>query len=126
VIQMLGIGRVGKGLEHPHGTPETNAAGCVQIEIVDKAANAPNWNEYFYRDLAALAVLIEHRFKVPRKAPRAFTIPAKRFTPSAFIAAKGHVGHCHAASQPLGHWDPGKLSPTKLFRAMAEVDRRYA
>lgn len=128
VIQCIPFNRTSKALEHPPGTPQTNHAFCVQFEICDFAARAPKWEDWFYRDLAALAVLTEHRCPIPRRNYHTFKGKgeAKRLTPNGFIRAAGHLGHQHVPSQPAGHWDPGAMSWRKLNAAMKDVDSHYA
>jgi hypothetical protein len=126
VVQLLPLTVAGRTLEHPRGTPETNRANCVQVEICGRATDAHVWDDRVYRSLAALACLIEHRVAIPRKAPRAFTATrsraAARYTGSGFVRARGHVGHEHAANQPSGHWDPGRFRAATLLRFMREID----
>lgn len=128
VIQFMPFNRTAKALEHPTGTPQTNHAYAVQTEICDFAARAPKWEDWFYRDLAALAVLIEHRCPIPRRSYHTFkgAGQAKRLTPNGFIRAAGHLGHEHVPSQPAGHWDPGAMSWPKLRDGMKAVDAHYA
>jgi hypothetical protein len=124
VIQMIPLNLAGRALMNDSGDAhQTNRAGdhTVQVEIVDKAINAPNWNEYFYRDLAALAVLVEHRVHIKRHA-KAFMKP-ERMSDTEFEQFEGHCGHVHVPDND--HWDPGKLSWPKLLNQMKEVDRRY-
>lgn len=117
-VQMLPFDQSARALEHPDGTLDTNRARCIQVEVCGFARDSQDWNAEVYAALGALAHLIEHRVPIPRKAPRPFTVPAERYSPRGFVNAAGHLGHCHAASQPGGHWDPGKLSTRKLFAAM--------
>ena len=125
VIQMLPLNAVGRGLEHPPGTPETNAANAIQVEIADYAKDAHTWPHHYYRDLAALACLITHRVRIPRHAPHPFGLHATRFTGDGWIKASGHVGHEHAPNQPSGHWDPGALDWAQLSGQMVLVEKHY-
>lgn len=126
VVQLLPLHVAGRTLEHPRGTPETNRANCIQVEICGRAKDAHAWDDRVYRSLAALACLIEHRVAIPRKAPRPFTATpshrAQRYTGPGFVRARGHVGHEHAANQPSGHWDPGRFRAAKLIRFMRQID----
>jgi hypothetical protein len=125
VIQQLPLDSIGRGLEHPSGTPITNAANAIQVEIADFAKDAHSWPHYYYRDLAALACLVQHRVPIPRKAPHHFGLHATRFTANGWIHAEGHVGHEHAPNQPSGHWDPGALNWPLLAGYMLLVEHQY-
>lgn len=92
----------------------TNAARCIQIEVCEFAENAQNWDYDLIYALARLTRYIERRVHVPRVAPRAFTIPARRYTDQGFVNATGHFGHCHVPDND--HWDPGRFPIRKLFR----------
>lgn len=127
VVQFSPLNHTSGALEHPPGTPETNAAGCRQIEICGTAANSQNWDQSMYDDLGALAVLIEHRTGIPRQNHHKFAHQgqARRLTPAGFVRAKGHLGHEHVPNQPSGHWDPGALSWVKLARGMRNAERKF-
>jgi hypothetical protein len=125
VVQFLPLDQFAKALEHPSGTPETNRANCIQVEICQFAQRGgDHWPDDLYNALAHLALLVEHRVDIPRKRPRIFSVPAKRYTGAGFIRAKGHVGHGHAASQPGGHWDPGHFNCLKMFKIMDKKEKR--
>jgi hypothetical protein len=66
--------------------------------------------------LANLALLIEHRVDIPRKAPRSF--PGTRYTGSGFVRAQGHIGHCHVPGNT--HTDPGRFASARLLRFMRQ------
>lgn len=122
VYQCVPLNRAGRALAHPPGTPATNTAGAIQVEIVDFARNAPDWGHVIYRDLGALAALIDHRFDI-RRGYRAFTVPAKKITPAGFKRATGHMGHSHVPNND--HWDPGRMSGAQLMRAIADAEEHY-
>lgn len=129
VIQFIGMDRAARALEHPGGTPATNGAFCIQIEIAGFARDSHDWDDTLYGGLAALACLIEQCVPVPRKVPRTFssdgtaTRPPRRFSPGEFLRATGYVGHEHVPSQPANHWDPGRLDATRrLFPLMKHLN----
>lgn len=124
-VQFIPFTQAARALEHPGGTLDTNNAHAIQVEICGYAKDAAGWGDDMYAALGALTLLIEHRVGIPRSAPRPFTVPAQRFTPRGFINAKGHIGHGHAASQPGGHWDPGKLNTRRLFAAARRAAATY-
>lgn len=118
--QAIGFDRSAEGLEHPPGTPHTNRVGCIQVEVIGFARDTPKWSEHAYRNLAALALLIEHRTGIRRIADLPFeaTGKARRVDPTHWAMAHGHFGHEHAPSQPSGHTDPGALNILRIFRLM--------
>jgi hypothetical protein len=123
VYQCIPLNMAARALEHPAGTPETNRANAIQVEIVGYAKDAPKWGHVIYRDLGALAALIDHRFNV-RRGYRPFTVPARKVTPAGFVRATGHLGHGHVPNN--SHWDPGRMNGAALMRAIADAERRYA
>lgn len=123
VYQCIPLDRSARALEHPAGTPETNRASCIQVEIVGYAKDAGSWGHVIYRDLGALAALIDHRFAI-RRGYRPFTVPAKKVTPNGFVRATGHLGHSHVPNN--SHWDPGAMNGAALMGAIADADRQYA
>lgn len=122
-IQYLPLNQFAKALEHPRGTPETNRAGCRQVEIAGKASEAGRWPTSYYERLGALAVLIEHRTDIRRANYHPFGRNAQRLTPTGFIRAKGHLGHQHVPNN--SHWDPGSFRIGTLFLCMGEAEKRY-
>lgn len=122
VYQCVPLDRAAKALEHPPGTPETNRANAIQVEIVGYAKDAESWGHVIYRDLGALAALVDHRFDI-RRGYRPFTVPARKVTPQGFVRATGHMGHSHVPNN--SHWDPGRMSGPKLMRAIADAEAHY-
>jgi len=123
VYQCIPLNKAGRALEHPSGTPATNTANAIQVEIIGFAKDAAGWGHVIYRDLGALAALIDHRFNI-RRGYRPFTVPAKKITERGFPMATGHMGHCHVPNN--SHWDPGKMNGAALMRAIADAEKRYA
>jgi len=119
VIQCIPLDQAARALQHPAGTLETNRANVIQVEICEFAENADNWSDKWYRALASLACLIEHRVGIARVSNHSFITP-NRLTPSGWIRARGHVGHVHCPNND--HWDPGKLRATHLLNLMDEID----
>jgi hypothetical protein len=114
-IQCIPFNRAGRALAHPSG-PETNRANKIQVEICGRAAESHTWDANWYKALANLALLIEHRVDIPRKAPRSF--PGTRYTGTGFVRAQGHIGHCHAPGND--HSDPGRFASARLLRFMRQ------
>jgi len=122
VYQCIPLNRAARALQHPPGTPETNLANCIQVEIVGFAKDAKDWGHVIYRDLGALAALIGHRFNI-RRGYRPFTVPAKKVTPAGFPRATGHLGHGHVPNND--HWDPGRMNGAALMRAIRDAEEHY-
>lgn len=131
LTQLLPFDRAGRGLAHPSGTPQTNRANVIQIEMIGfaKVSTAiaslasprravPLFGADEYRRMAALAVLIEHRLPVARHA-QPFMRP-RRLGGQEFVDFTGHLGHCHAPGND--HEDPGRLDWPRLLAAMKAID----
>jgi hypothetical protein len=115
VAQFLPFDEYAKTLEHPGGTPETNRANAVQIEICGRAAESRSWDDNWYRALANVLTLTQRQVGYPISRPRQFLVPI-RYTGPGWIKARGIVGHCHAANN--SHTDPGRIKAGKLIRYM--------
>jgi hypothetical protein len=126
VQQMIALDQYAKALEHPSGTPETNRAHCIQVEICGFAKDSQGWPDVSYQHLGALAALLEHRQGIARVSEHPFQRTPHRIAPAAFAATAGHIGHQHVPSQPSNHWDPGALDINKLFAAMAAAERQFS
>jgi hypothetical protein len=122
---MIPLNQYARALEHPAGTPETNRAHCIQVEICGFAKESGSWPDSVYAHLGALAVLLEHRQGIARISTHPFSNTPHRLTPAAFISAGGHLGHQHVPSQPSGHWDPGSLNVNKLFGCMGAAEKQF-
>jgi hypothetical protein len=121
LVQCIPIDRAARGLEHPGGTPETNHANCIQVEVVGftefkKAKQlghlelwVPNWSQDVYKFLHLLMVWTHDHFAVPMRADHPFIGQPgyARLSGQAFVDAVGLVGHCHVANND--HTDPGPL-----------------
>jgi hypothetical protein len=125
--QHMPVTACGMALQHPSGTPETNRAGCIQVELIaysdTKLAQQHghperaiiNLTDADYARIAKLARWIEKHCGTPRKAPRAFgpqNVPP-RFGATEFIGVSGHVGHEHVPNN--SHWDPSDLKISKVL-----------
>ena|SRR5436309_1196473 len=119
VVQLVRLDEYARALMHPPGTPETNRANCIQIEICGFAKQADNWSEHSYRNLARLALLIKHRVPIPNRATHPFRINAARLTPNGFVKAAGWLGHEHVPNND--HYDPGALPARHIIRLMEKV-----
>jgi hypothetical protein len=124
VVQFIALDRSSKSLLHPAGTPETNRAHCVQIEVCGFAHDSHNWTDEKYRRLASLAALIEHRTGVERHTHVRWAKDVRRIGPDHFRRTTGHVGHMHVPNN--NHVDPGVgFRITDLFGFMGEAEKKY-
>lgn len=111
-------------LKHPPGTPETNRAHCVQVEICGFAKDSQNWPEDMYRALAQLARWIETNAGVPRRCGVGFKLGAPRLSGAAFVQYAGHLGHQHVPGND--HWDPGAMAIEKVIAKSTLERHKYA
>jgi hypothetical protein len=117
VIQCLPLNQYGKGLVHLSGTPETNRAKVIQVEICADEESIANFKHY--NALGNLWWLCTHgenpRVRVNNRLARSFANP-KRFTPSGYPRVRDHHGHEHVANNT--HFDPTRrFSGRKLTKA---------
>lgn len=112
VVQFLPLNRAARTLKHPSGTPETNRANSIQVEVCGRAAEAGKWPDSYYKAIANLVVLINHRRPISPTIPRAFDND-KRFTSGGFVTVRGHVGHKHVPFND--HTDPGDGFKARLL-----------
>jgi hypothetical protein len=101
-----------RALVHTPGTPETNRANVVQVELIGFAAQTHDWPDAYYGNISALARWIEANHGVPSKSTVAFTSTAtqqaRRLTGMEFVVYSGHLGHEHAPPNNV-HWDPSRF-----------------
>lgn len=105
--QHIPVTEAARALEHPAGTPETNRARAIQVELIGFAKDTGGWPKSYYVRIAELARWIEANAGVPRKCGVEFTVPALRMTGNGFVSYSGHCGHCHVPNN--SHWDPGRF-----------------
>jgi hypothetical protein len=112
LFQHLPLSVGARALEHPGGTPETNRANAIQVELVGRAEDTPGWSAGKYAAIAELARWIEHNFNVPSTCGVKF-VPVgteRRLSGPDFVDYGGHCGHQHVAHQDKHHHtDPGEL-----------------
>jgi len=120
VIQCIPLTRSARALAHPAGTPETNRARCIQVEICGYAKDSQDWSDEVYKALANLTVLVEHRVEVERKSYHLFRKGATRLSPDGFVRARSqHLGHQHVPNND--HFDPGGFDIDRLFKFCAKA-----
>jgi hypothetical protein len=130
VAQFIPFDLASRALEHPAGTPDTNNAHAVQIEVAGFAVGhlrnvggrvvGHDWPTETYTALSILALMIEHRVPIPRRRAARFADTPHRLGGSEFIHTAGWLGHEHVPNQPSGHWDPGAIRGGRLIRLMDE------
>lgn len=94
-------------------TPE-NAAHCIQIEIVGRAAETPSWAPEQFAFVRDVTRSIEDLVPVPRQSGRRFldlagvnANPGNRMSVDEWKAFSGWCGHQHVPGET--HWDPGAI-----------------
>jgi hypothetical protein len=112
VIQTIPLNRAGRALQHPGGTPETNRANAIQVEICGFTAEAVNWPMARYKALANLFVLISHRFNIKNTARIDFST-TRRMGGQEWVDAEGHV--CHGQCPNNTHTDVFRLREGRLI-----------
>lgn len=113
IAQLLPLGRAAAALEHPAGTPPTNAVCAVQVEIVGYSQRNPWLPDTTTTD--ALAYLMA-------ELERVADIPLQQAT-GPWLRTSGWLGHGDVPNQYSGHWDPGALMwDALLARAALKSD----
>lgn len=119
-------------LVHNGGTVETNRARAIQIEVMGRAAEAPDWDPAVYANMARLARWLEETHRVPATTVDEFHFyPPEngirlngnepwRFTPGDWLAFSGHCAHQHVPGNL--HGDCGKLRLDLLFADEEKTD----
>lgn len=118
-IQMVALDQYAEALVHPANTPETNRAGCIQIEMVGFAAETPKWTAHQYHMVAELCSMINKQYPVSMINDKAFRNRASRVAPDNWLRAHGYFGHEHVPNND--HVDPGAFDIEHLFRSMKSL-----
>lgn len=134
--QHIPLTRAARALEHPRGTPETNRAGVIQIEIIGSADLAfskkhgylfmPSLTQAQLSTIGALVAKI--RAAVPG-VPLASTVDwvhhprpgygagYPRLTTAQFSTYRGILGHQHVPNN--SHGDPGALNVAAMIKGIS-------
>jgi hypothetical protein len=124
-IQAVRLRRGARALEHPKGTPATNAGGdaVVQFELSAFASNSQNMTDRRLKLLANLFVLVQHRVPIPAVSRQDFSHP-HRMGALEWILYAGLAGHSMAPNQRANHTDPGRFREGVFIRYIKEIARR--
>lgn len=114
-FQHLPINVAARSLRHV-GPVETNRQSAIQIEIVGRAANAPNFPAPYLAGIARLMRWIEENAGVARSASVQFVPPGRerRLSDHDWLAYAGWCGHQHVPENR--HEDPGAIAIDALLR----------
>jgi hypothetical protein len=117
IVQHISIFRAARALQHPAGTPETNRARTIQVEIVGVAAQMGRLSRDQLRSLTRLARWIERNAGVPSTCDVEFVpfpsgVP-RRLQGQRWLDYSGHHGHMHVPGND--HEDPGGLAVRELL-----------
>lgn len=104
-----------RALQHPAGTPETNRAGsiCIQIEVIGRAADP--FTSHPMKGVGALVDWLE-QFGAARRSLDSDL----RLNWADWAAFDGHCGHIHVPGNT--HTDPGAINWGLLLAAAEEED----
>lgn len=129
VWQHIPLNKAARALAHPAGTPETNRARCIQIEIVAKAASSGTLQREYLAGIGRLMRWIESNTGIKRtaldfKGPNEGIVLAKATSPirlsgAAWTKFNGWCGHQHVPFN--AHWDPGDIDIDFLLKFEAGV-----
>lgn len=120
VYQHMPLNVAARALEHPAGA-ETNRAACVQLEWCWRAANGGDAPDWMLKALANLFTLVDHRYNIAARAPRAFAGAGKahRMSAAEWRACYGYFGHEHVYGNI--HWDPGAFKSSRFIHLLTHV-----
>ncbi len=131
LYQTVPFDRSAFALEHPAGTPETNKARALQVEIGGRAADAGNWPAEWLDNITADVVVPLCQWVAAQggqidlaDAPDPGAIPGsaspdapQRMTEAQWRTFRGVCGHRHVPNNE--HWDPGALDLDRIVRHAA-------
>lgn len=119
IWQHLTLDMAAYTLKGGDNSPNSGAGVCIQVEIVGRAAQVPDWSADEYERLRRLLLWICSKIKAAYIFPFPWTGNsgygvggAVRQTWTAFRDASGIVGHSHVPYND--HWDPGALKVSML------------
>ena len=115
VVQHLSLDVAARALQHPAGTPETNRANCIQIEIIGRATDSPTWSGTALEFIAGVMRMVEEKVPVARQSALTYkSFPASfglvngvRMSDSEWAQFTGWCGHQHVPNN--SHGDPGQI-----------------
>jgi hypothetical protein len=118
IVQHYSLSRGARALSD-HATLE-NAARCVQIEIVGRAAETPDLAPEKLAFIRDVMRSIEDLVPIPRTSGRRFltlsgvsSTPTNRMTVAEWKRFSGWCGHQHVPGET--HWDPGAIDIATLL-----------
>jgi hypothetical protein len=138
IHQHISLAHAARALAHPSGTPETNRAGAVQIEVIGTCDPAnkgksgwnylPDMSDAQCANLNALLVMIEKACGIALTAAAEFEAYPEpgygsgypRLSDSAWSKVKGVVGHQHVPSNT--HGDPGNIPIERILDDMPSAN----
>jgi hypothetical protein len=98
----------------------SNAAHCIQIEIVGNAAETPTWAPEQLAFIRDVMRQIENLVPIPRQSGRTFLdsegvnkTPGNRMSVNEWKVFSGWCGHQHVPGE--SHWDPGAIDIDTLL-----------
>jgi hypothetical protein len=113
IIQHLPLNIGARALNHNAGEIETNAAHCIQIEIVGRAKESPSWSPEILAFIRDLMRQIESLVPIPRQSGLLFLDHNHKMSNDEWRAFSGWCGHQHVPQND--HWDPGAIDIDSLL-----------
>lgn len=124
IAQHLPITRAARALEHPRGTPETNRARAVQVEVGWWAGRIGDLPDDIAGALADWLTWVAGETGAPLAGPvfvgegAGYTLASvdarQRMSARDWLAFSGVCGHQHVPNNR--HWDPGALDLRRVIR----------
>lgn len=112
ITQYIAVSEAAKALKHTG--VETNRAHALQIEVCGFAAHPGDWPAVQKAAVRKVMRFIEANAGVERASHVPFVADSsQRLSDSAWIAAKGWLGHQHVPDND--HWDPGAIDIDALL-----------
>jgi hypothetical protein len=113
IVQHLPLNIGARALARP-GVTQTNAANCIQIDIVGNAIETPSWSEEDLTFIREVMRQIEALVPIPRQSGLTFLDnigvsrnPRNRMTANEWEVFSGWYGHQHLPDNT--HWDPDAI-----------------
>lgn len=122
LYQHIPINRAARALKNKPGGVETNADRVVQIEIVGRASNAPNFPKALLDVVRDFGLWVAEQTGMPWQSSVKFVAGGAgvRLGGSAFDNYAGILGHQHAPEND--HVDPGAINISYILNGPAQPE----
>lgn len=127
--------RSAAALEHPAGTPPTNTAGAIQVELAGFTSteladrygwpHLADWPDDWVDFVAEQLAPVHRYFAIPAvAAPQSWTRAGDRMARDVWLERRGGWGVCDHAQvpdQPSGHWDGTGFNVARYCATVARI-----